>query len=236
MNSSYYNLEGSSCFILGWSHPILHSTEYCNPLIPGWIHPGYTWMGSSCLYLDEVILPIPGRGHPAYAWMGSSCLYLDEVILPIPGWGHPAYTWTRSSWLYLEEVILAIPGRGHPGYSWTGSSYVIPGRGHPMLYLDGVILCYTWTGSSYFIPGRSHPGDVRAHGPDDPLAEHDEPQRDAESPVQGDEDGSPHLVLLDDAVLQTYENVNTFWTMPSQTYAKVYTFWTMTYCQHRYVT
>ena len=221
MNSSYFNLEGSSCFILGWSHPILHSTEYCNPLT---------------VYLDGFILPIPGWGHPAYTWTRSSWLYLEEVILAIPGRGHPGYTWTGSSWLYLDGVILAIHGRGHPMLTWTGSSYAIPGRGHPMLYLDGVILGYTWTGSSYFIPGRSHPGDVRAHGPDDPLAEHDEPQRDAESPVQGDEDGSPHLVLLDDAVLQTYENVNTFWTMPSQTYAKVYTFWTMTYCQHRYVT
>ena len=107
----------------------------------------------------------------------------------------------------------------------------VPGWSHPdiLILYNGIILPLS-------VPGWSHPGNFRAHGPDDPLAEHDEPQRDAESPVQGDEDGSPHLVLLDDAVLQTYENVNTFWTMPSQTYAKVYTFWTMTYCQHRYVT
>ena len=37
------------------------------------------------------------------------------------------------------------------------------------------------------VPGRSHSGNIRAHGPDDPLAEHDEPQGDAQAPVQGDQ-------------------------------------------------
>ena len=50
-------------------------------------------------------------------------------------------------------------------------------------------------------PGWGHPGQVGAHGPDDPLPEHDEPQGDPEAPVQRDQHRRLHFVLLHYPVL-----------------------------------
>ncbi len=57
------------------------------------------------------------------------------------------------------------------------------------------------------IPGWRHPDQVGAHCPDDPLAEHDESDGDAEPPVQGDEHRGSHLIALDYPVLTLYTQV-----------------------------
>ena len=72
----------------------------------------------------------------------------------------------------------------------------VPGWSHPdiLILYNGIILPLS-------VPGWSHPGNFRAHGPDDPLAEHDEPQGDADAPVERDEHWGIHLVLMDYAIL-----------------------------------
>ncbi len=46
------------------------------------------------------------------------------------------------------------------------------------------------------LPGWCHPGEVCAHGPDDPLAEHDEPHGYAKPAIEGYEYRRLHLVPL----------------------------------------
>jgi len=57
-----------------------------------------------------------------------------------------------------------------------------------------------WEGPM-ILPGWRHPGEVCAHGPDDPLAEHDEPHGYAEPTVEGYEYWCLHLISLHYSVL-----------------------------------
>jgi hypothetical protein len=53
----------------------------------------------------------------------------------------------------------------------------------------------------YSIPGWSHPGNICAHGLDDSLAKHDEPQGDTNATIEGDEYGGLYFVFLDETIL-----------------------------------